>query len=177
MFLMFNFSLDIWHYFECNCLKNLHCVLFLSTSNESIRHYCRIYPGLLNHTAFDRIAEWSTESLEMVANTFVREHLSIRDELVEPIDGHIVHVHKSVQFYSNQFSMKLHGKNLLTLRNLMDYIHTYLKLIGIYLLICIHHTRSRYLTNFDTLRDRWYARIYIFERWFERLHRYSHMNI
>lgn len=125
-----NFRAEIWDYFLGNCLKNLHIVLCMSPANNAMRAYCRTYPGLLGHTALNVIRPWSDVALEAVAKTFVSEHLSIRTEYVEPIDKHAVHVHKSVQFYSNQFRAKLQRRNFVTLRNLMDYMHTYLKLIG-----------------------------------------------
>lgn len=119
----------------------------MSPSNKLFRYYCRIYPGLLNHMALNRIAAWSDAALETVSHTYVKEHLSIRDELVEPIDKHVVHVHKSVQFYSNQFNDKLHRKNFLTLRNLMDYIHTYLKLIGTCMLLINFFSRAIFASH------------------------------
>lgn len=129
--MLLNYRISIWHRFVSNCRSNLHCVLFISTINRSLRRYCRHYPTLLTHATINRIGEWSDESLKMVSNKFICEHLAIRDELVHPINRHIVHVHRSAHFYSSQLYLSLHRPNFLSLRNLMDFVYTYMGLIGI----------------------------------------------
>lgn len=99
----------------------------------------------------NRIESWSDEAFESVANTFVREHSNIRNEFVEPIDKHIVHVHRSAQLYSNQMNEKLHRLNVLTLRSLMNFINTYLKLIGTYAFIYIYIIINYFLYEFGII--------------------------
>lgn len=48
----------------------------------------------------------------------------------EPIIAHIVHVHQSLKGYNMQYLMKLRRKNFVTPKHYLDFINTYLKLIG-----------------------------------------------
>lgn len=50
----------------------------------------------------------------------------------EPIISHIVHVHQSLKHYTQQFLLKLRRKNFVTPKHYLDFINTYLKLIGWY---------------------------------------------
>lgn len=60
--------------------------------------------------------------------------LQIPDIHREPIISHIVHVHQSLKHYTQQFLLKLRRKNFVTPKHYLDFINTYLKLIGWFLL-------------------------------------------
>lgn len=102
----------------------------MSPSGDSLRNRCRSFPGLVGSTSIDWVFPWPDQALFAVANTFLSEHPSIPELYKEVIATHVVHVHSSLVYYSAQFLLKLRRKNFVTPKHYLDFINTYLKLIG-----------------------------------------------
>lgn len=113
-----------------NCAKNLHVVLCMSPVGDVLRNRCRSFPGLVSSTTIDWVFPWPEEALFAVAKTFLAGHPKIPEMHREPIISHVVHVHNSIKFYSADFLQKLRRKNYVTPKHYLDYINTYIRLIG-----------------------------------------------
>lgn len=119
----------MWNYFLATCSRNLHVVLSMSPSGDALRNRCRNFPGLVGSTSIDWVFPWPEQALFAVARRFLADHPAIIAEHRDAVVNHVVHVHKSLVFYSLQFLQKLRRKNFVTPKHYLDYIATYLKLM------------------------------------------------
>lgn len=106
----------------------------MSPSGESLRNRCRNFPGLVGNTSIDWIFPWPEQALFSVATKYLGEHPSISELYKRDIVEHVVHVHNSVIHYTQQYLQSVRRKNFVTPKHYLDFINTYLKLIG-----CLPH--------------------------------------
>lgn len=64
-----------------------------------------------------------------MAKKYLSEHPSIPVMHKDDIVAHVVHVHKTLDFYSVQFLQILRRNNYVTPKHYLDFINTYLKLV------------------------------------------------
>lgn len=102
----------------------------MSPDGDSLRTRCRNFPGLVGSTSIDWVFPWPEQALYAVARRFLADHPSIAVEHRDAIVNHVVHVHKSLVFYSLQFLQQLRRRNFVTPKHYLDYIATYLKLMA-----------------------------------------------
>lgn len=102
----------------------------MSPSGESLRNRCRNFPGLVGNTSIDWIFPWPEQALFSVATKYLGEHPSISELYKRDIVEHVVHVHNSVRDYSQQYLQSVRRKNFVTPKHYLDFISTYLRLIG-----------------------------------------------
>lgn len=131
-FLMLPNRDSVWLYFLNKCSENLHIVLSMSPSGESLRNRCRNFPGLVGNTSIDWIFPWPEQALFSVATKYLGEHPSISEMYKRDIVEHVVHVHNSVRHYTQQYLQSVRRKNFVTPKHYLDFISTYLRLIGLY---------------------------------------------
>ena len=58
----------IWNYFINKCADNLHIILAMSPTGDTLRVRCRNFPGLVNNTVIDWFEGWPTQALLAVAS-------------------------------------------------------------------------------------------------------------
>uniref|UniRef100_A0A2K5ZE43 Dynein axonemal heavy chain 10 n=1 Tax=Mandrillus leucophaeus TaxID=9568 RepID=A0A2K5ZE43_MANLE len=109
---------SVWQYFVNKSANNLHIVLGMSPVGDTLRTWCRNFPGTRG----------------MVAHACSPSYLGGRNpmipaENIENVVKHVVLVHQSVGHYSKQFLQKLRRSNYVTPKNYLDFIHTYSKLL------------------------------------------------
>lgn len=104
----------------------------MSPSGESLRNRCRNFPGLVGNTSIDWIFPWPEQALFSVATKYLGEHPSISELYKRDIVEHVVHVHNSVRDYSQQYLQSVRRKNFVTPKHYLDFISTYLRLIGMH---------------------------------------------
>ncbi|XP_030358369.1 dynein heavy chain 10, axonemal isoform X4 [Strigops habroptila] len=120
---------SIWQYFVNKCANNLHIVLGMSPVGESLRTWCRNFPGLVNNTGIDWFLPWPPQALYAVAQSFVGNSSRIPSESSKAVIEHMVMVHESVEAFSKRFLQKLRRTNHVTPKNYLDFINTYAKLL------------------------------------------------
>lgn len=101
----------------------------MSPDGDALRNRCRNFPGLVGSSSIDWVYPWPQQALYAVANVFLSEHPSIPADHKTEIVAHVVHVHYSLVYYSQQFLLKLRRRNFVTPKHYLDYIATYLKLM------------------------------------------------
>lgn len=121
---------SVWSYFLNKCSENLHIVLSMSPSGESLRNRCRNFPGLVGNTSIDWIFPWPEQALFSVATKHLGEHPSISEMYKRDIVEHVVHVHNSVIYYTQEYLQSVRRKNFVTPKHFLDFIGSYLRLIG-----------------------------------------------
>lgn len=119
----------VWKYFLDKCAENLHVVLSMSPSGDSLRNYCRSFPGLVGNTTIDWIFPWPKQALKSVAKGYISENRKIPDSLKEPINDHVVFVHESMRHYTQEFLTILRRRNYITPKHYLDYVTTYIRLL------------------------------------------------
>lgn len=124
-----SFRDGVWKYFIDKCGENLHVVLSMSPSGDSLRNYCRSFPGLVGNTTIDWLFPWPKQALKSVARGFILENRKIPDNLKEPINEHVVHVHESLRHYTQEFLTILRRRNYITPKHYLDYVSTYIRLL------------------------------------------------
>lgn len=120
---------DAWNGFLNNCNENIHIVM-CTTRTETFRMLCRINHGLVGVVYINWMQQWSEKVLMKVANMFLAEHPNIPETYQESIIGHVVHVHKSIHDYSQDYQRKCHRFNFFTPKHYLEFIHNYLKILG-----------------------------------------------
>lgn len=128
--IIIHFRDGVWQYFLDTCALNLHVVLCMSPAGDALRNRCRNFPGLVGNTTIDWVFPWPAQALHAVAQKFIINHPKVTKKYKEPVILHIVHVHSSLGFYSLDFLLKLRRKNFVTPKHYLDFISTYLRLIG-----------------------------------------------
>ncbi|XP_014262519.1 dynein heavy chain 10, axonemal-like [Cimex lectularius] len=119
-----------WQFFITKCRDNLHVVLSMNPLGDALRTRCRSFPGLISNTTIDWILPWPTEALYAVANKYFKDVDTIAEEVKEPIIESLVQVHLSMIQYTEDFHLQLRRKNYLTPKHYLDFIKTYLRLMG-----------------------------------------------
>lgn len=107
----------------------MHVVLSMSPSGDSLRNYCRSFPGLVGSTTIDWIYPWPKQALKSVARGHIIDNRKIPDDYKEPINDHVVFVHESLQHYSKEFLQILRRRNYVTPKHYLDYVTTYIRLL------------------------------------------------
>uniref|UniRef100_A0A803XMX1 Dynein axonemal heavy chain 10 n=1 Tax=Meleagris gallopavo TaxID=9103 RepID=A0A803XMX1_MELGA len=120
---------SVWQYFVNKCTSNLHIVLGMSPVGDSLRTWCRNFPGLVNNTGIDWFLPWPPQALYAVAKSFVGGNTRVPAESSKMVVEHMVMVHESVDIFSKRFLQKLRRINHVTPKNYLDFIHTYSKLL------------------------------------------------
>ncbi|KAM8812104.1 dynein axonemal heavy chain 10 [Rhynchonycteris naso] len=120
---------SVWQYFVNKSANNLHIVLGMSPVGDTLRTWCRNFPGLVNNTGIDWFMPWPPQALHAVAASFLGNNLMIPAENIENLVEHLVLVHKSVGEFSKLFLQKLRRSNYVTPKNYLDFINTYSKLL------------------------------------------------
>ena len=116
---------NCWSYFVNKCRNNLHLVLAMSPSGETLRRRCRNFPGLVSNTVIDWFFAWPEDALSRVAEHFLAGEAKIPDVNREAVTGHMVHVHQAVVKASTQFAAELRRFNYVTPKNYLDFIANY----------------------------------------------------
>lgn len=119
----------VWKYFIDKCAQNLHVVLSMSPSGDSLRNHCRSFPGLVGNTTIDWVHPWPTQALKSVAKGYISENRKIPDGLKDAINDHVVHVHESLRHYTQEFLTILRRRNYITPKHYLDYVTTYIRLL------------------------------------------------
>lgn len=86
----------------------------MSPSGDSLRNYCRSFPGLVGNTTIDWMSTWPKQALRSVAKGFISENRKIPDSLKDAINDHVVHVHESLAHYTREFLEILRRPNYIT---------------------------------------------------------------
>lgn len=89
---------SIWQYFVTKCSVNLHVVLCMSPTGDTLRTRCRNFPGtktetnkisnrnnfylgLINNAIIDWFLPWPEQALFAVSTSLLSEDVSIRSEI------------------------------------------------------------------------------------------------
>jgi len=115
---------NCWAYYVNKCRNNLHLVMCMSPSGDTLRRRCRNFPGLVSNTVIDWFFAWPEDALYKVADYFLREE-TLPEERRADITAHMVHVHQSVVTASKKFELELRRYNYVTPKNYLDFIANY----------------------------------------------------
>eukprot|EP01022_Parablepharisma_sp_SALTPOND_P017583 TRINITY_DN2831_c0_g1_i1.p1 TRINITY_DN2831_c0_g1~~TRINITY_DN2831_c0_g1_i1.p1 ORF type:complete len:4437 (+),score=698.95 TRINITY_DN2831_c0_g1_i1:410-13720(+) len=133
----------LWNYFISKCRDHLHLILSMSPAGDTLRVRCRNFPGLLSNTTVDWFFPWPEEALKSVANQYIKDEAFTQDQR-DAIIQHMVHVHKSVQGYTQEFEQQYKRSAAVTPKSFLDYISTYRKLLR-----DLRHSMDRQIQRFD----------------------------
>jgi len=114
---------NLWKFFVSHCHNNMHVVLAMSPSGETLRKRCSNFPGMVNNTTIDWFFPWPEDALLHVANVFLPE--TFEGDERRNIVAHMVLVHSSMAGFSAQFLAQLKRYNYVTPKNYLDFIETY----------------------------------------------------
>jgi dynein heavy chain len=117
-------SLNCWKYYVTKCRDNLHVVLAMSPSGETLRQRCRNFPGLVSACVVDWYFSWPRDALQQVATHFLAE-TSIPDDIRPQIYQHMVMVQLDVVQAATKFQEELRRHYYVTPKNYLDYIMNY----------------------------------------------------
>ena len=117
-----------WNYFISRARENLHIVLCMSPSGETLMLRCRYFPGLVSSTSIDWFFPWPEEALTAVAGNFMGG-VQLEDDQRTKVTEHLVMVHLSVQKFSNEYKTTYKRNNFSTPKNYLDFINNYINFL------------------------------------------------
>jgi dynein heavy chain len=116
---------NCWNYFVNKARNNLHVVLAMSPSGDTLRIRCRNFPGMVSSSVIDWFFSWPKDALSKVAHAFLEEETLLPKEYFEGIVDHCVHTHQGVEKFRNRFEQELRRYYYVTPKNYLDYIANY----------------------------------------------------
>jgi len=114
---------NLWKYLVSHCHNNMHIVLAMSPSGDTLRKRCLSFPGMVNNTTIDWFFPWPENALLHVANVFLPDIIE-GDERTN-IVSHMVLVHSSMRGFSHNYLAQLKRYNYVTPKNYLDFINNY----------------------------------------------------
>ena len=121
---------SLWNFFIDRVRGNLHVILAMSPIGDSLRHRCRMYPGLVNGTTIDTFHTWPAEALQEVAAKFL-ESVTFQEETYrEKIATIFADVHISVIESSAKMLTQLKRPNYVTPTNYLELVKGYRELLA-----------------------------------------------
>ena len=119
----------LWNYFLDVAKKNLHLILAMSPSGETLRVRCRNFPGLVSCTTIDWFFKWPDEALKTVSAFFLKDEAAIPTEFRDAISSHMVLAHTSVMVKAEKYKEELRRFYYVTPKNYLDFIANYRSLL------------------------------------------------
>ena len=118
---------SLWEFFVKRCAANLHIILCMSPTGDSLRIRCRNFPAILNSTVINWFLPWPEEALDAVASAFLTDKIQPvhRDSII----NQMVHIHKTVNISNFRFSRELRRTNFVTPKNFLDFINSFGRLL------------------------------------------------
>lgn len=117
-----------WNYFVKRARENLHIVLCMSPSGNTLMLRCRYFPGLVSNTSIDWFMPWPEDALTAVANNFMGA-VELEGDQREKVTQHLVMVHLSVQKFSADYKEIYKRNNFSTPKNYLDFINNYINFL------------------------------------------------
>ncbi|EPY23032.1 hypothetical protein STCU_07926 [Strigomonas culicis] len=117
-----------WSVFVSRCRDNLHVVLSMSPSGETLRTRCRNFPSLINNTTIDWFEKWPAQALQAVGSKMLAGE-DLPGELRDAIVNHMVEVHMSADDLSTKYQQELKRHNYVTPKNFLGFLANYSKLL------------------------------------------------
>ncbi|KAL8431246.1 hypothetical protein ACSSS7_005394 [Eimeria intestinalis] len=116
---------SLWSYATSRATDNLHVILAMSPSGDSLRDRCRNFPGLISCTNVDWFQPWSVSALADVAKVLLQSE-DLQQEHRLFIQELVAEVHSSVtDIYAPQFERKFGRVTFATPKNYIDFLKTY----------------------------------------------------
>ncbi|KAA0154745.1 hypothetical protein FNF29_02274 [Cafeteria roenbergensis] len=123
-------SANLWSFFVERCRSNLHLVLAMSPSGDTLRRRCRNFPGLVSSTIIDWFFAWPEDALGRVAEANLTGVEALSGTHKDAVKAHMVRVHQSVVEASSRFEQELRRHNYVTPKNYLDFIENYKSQMG-----------------------------------------------
>ncbi|KAF0719904.1 Aste57867_701 [Aphanomyces stellatus] len=115
---------NCWKFYVQRCRQNLHVILAMSPSGNTLRVRCRNFPGLVSASVIDWFFSWPEDALRNVASYFLIDE-KIPDEFRPEVVNHLVHAHLRVVTVAHRFEMELRRHYYVTPKNYLDFISNY----------------------------------------------------
>ena len=116
---------EIWQYFLNKARDNLHIVLAMSPSGDSLRIRCRNFPGMVSQCVIDWFYTWPEDALAKVGEFFLSE-TKLPAENREAIVNHLVFSHQDVITRARNFAEEQRRFYYVTPKNYLDFLNNYI---------------------------------------------------
>ncbi|OQR81950.1 dynein heavy chain, partial [Thraustotheca clavata] len=115
---------NCWKFYVQRCRQNLHVILAMSPSGDTLRVRCRNFPGLVSASVIDWFFSWPEDALHNVASYFLIDEKIPEDHRKEVVN-HLVHAHLRVVTVAHRFEVELRRHYYVTPKNYLDFISNY----------------------------------------------------
>ena len=109
------------------CLSNLHVVLTVTPSGDSLRFLCHRFPTLVSSCVMDWFFPWPNEALKKVAVTFISDTLGHCEYTMDQISDHMIFIHNIINDIAIDFECKEKRYYQITSQNFLDYMQTFVR--------------------------------------------------
>lgn len=120
--------LQVFSYFVNRCKEKLHLILCFSPIGSAFRTRIRLYPSLVNCCTIDWYDAWPSESLEMVANMYMKS-VDIVDDVKVSIALSCQHFHVTALNISKKFYEDTQRITYITSASYLEMIRSYCNLM------------------------------------------------
>ena len=73
-------SVNCWNYYVMKARGNLHILLAMSPSGDSLRIRCRNFPGMVSANVIDWFFPWPEDALQKVAEFFLKDEQQLEEQ-------------------------------------------------------------------------------------------------
>lgn len=123
---------DIYGFFVERVRNQLHIVLAMSPVGDLLRTRFRKFPALISCCTIDWLQPWPADALHSVATMFLEniEYQGITPQIVENLVQMCVHVHMSVNEFTDKFYQLMRRHVYTTPKSYIDLVNCYKNLLG-----------------------------------------------
>ncbi|XP_059731658.1 dynein axonemal heavy chain 14 isoform X2 [Bos taurus] len=118
-------------FFQKRIHKNLNILMTMSPTRPNFHQNCRLYPSLISSCTVDWYEKWPEEALLIVADTFLREKVDIknRENLKERLVPTCVQIHRSIKELNIKYFQTTRRRYYITPNNYLRFMDTFVHIL------------------------------------------------
>uniref|UniRef100_A0A8C5LFK9 Dynein, axonemal, heavy chain 14 n=1 Tax=Jaculus jaculus TaxID=51337 RepID=A0A8C5LFK9_JACJA len=112
-------------FFQKRVFKYLHIFLIMSPSGPNFRQNCRVYPSMIGSCTIDWYEKWPEEALLIIANSYLKEKVNLKNRKVRNFAPTCVQIYKSIKDLSTKYFAETGRQYYITPSSYLQFMETF----------------------------------------------------